>query len=71
MMVDDKSAIREVVVAVKAADSPSFTLQDEHATEKNEDQAEHGTSYLTGLRLTVVAVTYVQVQLIGCPTELH
>ena len=71
MMVDDKSAIREVVVAVKAADSPSFPLQNEHATEKNEDQAENETNYLTGLRLTVVAVTYVQAKLIGCSTELH
>ena len=71
MMADDKSAIREVVVAVKAADSLSSLFPNEQNTTKIEDQAENETNYLTGMRLKTVAVTYVRPSLIRCLTEYH
>ncbi len=70
IMADEISTSRDTKAVLKSADSPFSPPPNEYATEKIHDKAETETIYLTGLRLKIVAVTYVTDWLIGHLTEL-
>ena len=59
MMADDISKTRDTETVVQLADAPFSLSRNEQATKETDDFARNEINYLTGLRLKIVAVTYV------------